>query len=286
MNTRKNHVNMSPAEKADFISAVLTLKNNVNSILSPGEMSRYDDFVQLHKNAMMGPNMLTPMPHHCPLFFPWHRVMIRQFELALQVAAGNANLALPYWDWDLSGTNSPFTDDFLGGDGDSAQGHRVVSGPFAYANGQFEIRVWDSTPGDVGLLRDFGAHPTASLPTSADVTSALVKTPYSPGDDSWEKTCEISLHDSVHYWVGGNMKDCTSPNDPFFFLHHCYIDLLWEKWKQQHPDADPYLPISGKPDYDLASPLVFNKAGKPAPWTGSWKVQDTLDTASLGYIYV
>jgi hypothetical protein len=35
----------------------------------------------------------------------------------------------------------------------------------------------------------------------------------------------------------------------------------------------------------LASALAFSKAGKPAPWAGSWKVQDTLDTTSLGYIY-
>ena len=81
------------------------------------------------------------------------------------------------------------------------------------------------------------------------------------------------------------MGDATSPNDPVFFLHHCYIDLLWEKWKKQHPTSDPYLPASGTPGYDLASKLVFNKAGKPAPWAGSWKVKDTLDTTSLGYTY-
>ena len=81
------------------------------------------------------------------------------------------------------------------------------------------------------------------------------------------------------------MGDATSPNDPVFFLHHCYIDLLWEQWRKQHPTSDPYLPASGAPGYDLASALVFNKTGKPAPWKGSWKVQDTLDTTSLGYVY-
>ena len=81
------------------------------------------------------------------------------------------------------------------------------------------------------------------------------------------------------------MGDATSPNDPVFFLHHCYIDLLWENWRTQHPTSGPYLPASGTPGYDLASLLVFNKAGKPAPWAGSWKVQDTLDITSLGYTY-
>lgn len=81
------------------------------------------------------------------------------------------------------------------------------------------------------------------------------------------------------------MGDATSPNDPVFFLHHCYIDRLWEKWRKQHPTSAPYLPASGTPGYDLTSKLVFNKAGRPAPWTGSWKVQDTLKTTSLGYTY-
>lgn len=285
MNTRKNHADMSTAEKAVFVSAVLALKNNVDSVLKPGIMNRYDDFVQVHKNAMMGPDMLMPMPHGGPLFFPWHRVLLRQFELALKSAAGDTNIAIPYWNWELSGNDNPFTDDFMGGDGDSVQGDRVVSGPFAYANNQFKIRVWDGSSGDDGLLRVFGTEPTSYLPTPTQVASSLTKTPYSPSTNSWERNCEGGLHNPVHNWIGGNMGDATSPNDPIFFLHHCYIDLLWENWRKQHPTSAPYLPTSGTPGYDLTSTLVFNKSGKPAPWSGSWTVQDTLDTTGLGYSY-
>jgi len=277
---------MTAAEKANYVSAVLALKNNVDSVLSPGKMKRYDDFVLIHKNAMvMGPDMLMPMPHRGPLFFPWHRVLLRQFELALQSAAGDPSIAIPYWDWELAGNSNPFTDDFLGGDGDSAQGHRVVSGPFSYARKKFKIRVWDGTSRNPGLLREFGADHTAYLPPPSQVASVLTKTPYSPGPDSWERTCEGILHDPVHRWIGGNMALATSPNDPVFFQHHCYIDRLWEDWKKQHPTSDPYLPTAGSPGYDLNSTLVFSKAGKPAPWTGSWKVKDALDTSGLGYTY-
>ncbi len=285
MNTRKNHADLSAAEKEAFVNAVLALKNKVKSVLKPGKMRRYDDFVQVHKNAMMGPDMIMPMPHGGPLFFPWHRILLRQFELDLQAAAGNPNIAIPYWDWELSGKNNPFTDDFMGGDGDAAQGHRVVSGPFAYATKKFPIRLWDAATGNAGLLREFGSDPTAYLPTPSQVASSLTKVPYSPGPNSWERTCEGILHNPVHRWVGGNMGLATSPNDPIFFLHHCYIDMLWEKWRKQHPSIDPYLPTSGVPGYDLSSKLMFNKMGKPAPFTGSWKVQDTLDISSLGYAY-
>lgn len=285
MDIRQNHRNMSTEQKSVFVSAVLLLKNKVDSLLNPGGQNRYDDFVQIHKNAMMGPDMFMPMPHCGPLFFPWHRVLLRQFELALQSAANDKTITIPYWDWNLSGTNSPFTDDFLGGDGDSAQNHHVITGPFAFAQEKFEVRIWDAISGDPALSREFGTDPTARLPTATDVASALTKIPYSPSPGSWEVTCEGVLHNPVHRWIGGNMADATSPNDPVFFLHHCYIDLLWERWKQQHPSTDPYLPTSDGHDLDLASTLVFNKKGRPAPWIGSWKVQDTLDTQKLGYTY-
>lgn len=285
MDLRQNHRSMSVEQRSAFVSAVLLLKNKVDSMLNPGKQGRYDDFVQIHKNAMMGPDMFMPMPHRGPLFFPWHRVLLRQFELALQSAAHDTSITIPYWDWNLSGANSPFTDDFLGGDGDSAQNHRVISGPFAVEQKKFEIRVWDAISGDPGLLREFGTDPTAFLPTAPDVASALTKTPYSPGPGSWEVTCEGGLHNPVHRWIGGNMADATSPNDPVFFLHHCYLDLLWERWKKQHPSTAPYLPTSGGHGLSLASKLIFNNSGQPAPWVGSWNVQDTLNTQSLGYTY-
>ena len=177
--------------------------------MDPGKQSRYDDFVQIHKNAMMGPDMLMPMPHRGPLFFPWHRVLVRQFELALQSASHDSSITVLYWDWELSGANSPFTDDFLGGDGDSAQQHRVITGPFAFGNKKFEIRVWDDTSGDPGLLREFGTDPTALLPTAADVASALTKIPYAPGAGSWE-TCRYQKLDWDRKTVNAPRSQSTS----------------------------------------------------------------------------
>ena len=118
-------------------------------------------------------------------------------RLALQAAANDPNIAIAYWDWELSGKNNPFTDDFMGGEGDTAQGHRVVTAPFAFAKRKFTIRVWDGTAGNRGLLREFGTDPTAYLPTPAQVASALTKTPYSPGANGWENTCEGGLHNPV-----------------------------------------------------------------------------------------
>src|SRR5262245_12442584 len=132
MDKRYNHKNLTAKQRQKFVAAVLELKNGVDSVLHPGQQKRYDDFVEVHKNAMMpGPDMFMPMPHRGPLFFPWHRVLLRQFELALQKAVNDKTITIPYWDWEYNGTNNPFTPEFLGGDGDSAQGNRVTTGPFA-----------------------------------------------------------------------------------------------------------------------------------------------------------
>src|SRR5947209_2667393 len=120
MNTRRHHRDLTAAQKTAFVNAVLVLKNNIDSVMHPGKQSPYDDFVEVHKNAMLGPAMFDPIPHGTSLFYPWHRVLLRQFELAIQSV--EPSVVLPYWDWDPSGTSNPFTSDFLGGDGDAAQG--------------------------------------------------------------------------------------------------------------------------------------------------------------------
>ncbi len=81
------------------------------------------------------------------------------------------------------------------------------------------------------------------------------------------------------------MALATSPNDPVFFLHHAQLDLLWERWKTQHPKLPAYAPVSHSPSHDLTATLVFHAAHQPAPWAGTWTVGQVVDPASLGYGY-
>ncbi len=81
------------------------------------------------------------------------------------------------------------------------------------------------------------------------------------------------------------MAEATSPNDPVFFLHHTYIDYLWDRWKGQHPTLPPYLPTAGAPTRDLDSTLVFHAPRETAPWQGGWTIRQTIDPAGLGYSY-
>ncbi|MCS4311918.1 tyrosinase [Pseudomonas sp. SJZ103] len=285
MDIRINHRHMTRGQKDVLIQAILLLKNDVESVLRPGRQKRYDDYVQVHRSAMGGPGAFMPMPHRSPLFFPWHRVFLRQFEQDLQRAVSDSSLTLPFWDWSLEGPSNPFTPGFLGGNGDSAQDQRITSGPFALQGGRFEVRLWDLELGDSGLRRELGTEPGAHLPDSEQVLSALSKTPYGPGPDSWVNYCEGMLHDPVHRWVGGNMSLPTSPNDPVFFLHHCYLDLLWERWKRQHPSSAAYYPVSGVPGLDREATLVFHAPGDSAPWPGTWTVDQVISSEALDYTY-
>ncbi|CAG2190962.1 unnamed protein product [Mytilus edulis] len=46
----------------------------------------------------------------------------------------------------------------------------------------------------------------------------------------------------VHVWVGGSMLGVnTAPSEPVFFLHHCFIDYVWEQFRQRQtvdPETD------------------------------------------------
>lgn len=283
MDIRRNHRDLSRDEKSAFIDAVLRLKNNVDSVLRPGQQSRYDDFVQIHKNSMGRGNPLVPNPHGSPLFFPWHRILIRQFELALQAAVNNSGITLPYWNWQLSGADNPFTSDFMGGNGDNTLEQRVTTGPFSREHSQFEVAVWDEAPGNTGLLRNLGAE--GALPSEDAVISALNRTPYWLEPAGWENVAERELHNPVHAWVGGNMLHAASPNDPVFFLHHCYMDLLWERWKQQHPHLPAFTSSEGDPDAMNETALVFHPENEPAPWAQTFTVGQAIHTTELNYRY-
>ena len=62
-------------------------------------------------------------------------------------------------------------------------------------------------------------------------------------DISWfvDSTFETH-HGAVHNWVGGVLADLPiSPSDPIFFLHHAFIDCLWEQMRirQRSMGIDP-----------------------------------------------
>ena len=305
MITRKNVNTMTETEKATLVGALLELKRR----------DEYDKYVHWHHHVMI-PTILPYEPrdanyrngaHRGPAFLPWHREFLMQLEQELRTIEPTA--FIPYWDWTADAklpdpTSAPiWADAFMGGNGIESDQWRVQSGPFAHKAGKWAVPPLpeDDLPGP-GLKRQFGQI-LPSLPTEEDLKLAVAevfydtpnydRSPFTIGfrnrlegwvtqrGDSRVKTPGSQLHNRVHLWIGGNMAPMTSPNDPVFFLHHCFVDKIWADWQAvqltENPDAAPhYAPErDGPPSHNLGDQLK--------PWTR--KVQDVLSIVKLGYEY-
>ncbi|MGH9872283.1 MAG: tyrosinase family protein [Pyrinomonadaceae bacterium] len=175
--------------------------------------------------------------HTSSHFLPWHREFLLRFEQALQ--AHNPAVTIPYWDSTVNtSTSDPLWDDrFLG---------------------QFDA-AWD-------LQRALGS---AVLPTPQQVTTNQNRATYR----SFWPELEVVIHNAPHRWVGGVMASAASPDDPIFYLHHGWIDLLWVRWQISHPAA-PF--ESSGAGLGVNDPLMEWPDRTPA---------DVLNHQDLGYSY-
>jgi tyrosinase len=101
MDVRKSAVDLSSQERDRFLEAVIRLKHRPAP--GPVQVSRYDQFVALHRAVMV---VIAPgLPagetvnygHWNIGFCPWHRKYVREFEKALQAEV--PGVTVPYWDW-------------------------------------------------------------------------------------------------------------------------------------------------------------------------------------------
>jgi tyrosinase len=303
---RKNIKSLSSNEKKAFVKAVKMLKAN-----------KYNWYPIMHARTMQK-NIITDKrnaAHMGPIFLPWHRKFIREFEKDLQIELQKElgstvrNLGLPYWDWS---ENSRIWDaDFMGGNGDIKNGI-VTTGPFRYnppngwtcigigEHGEIDVDV-EGNPKYYPLLRLIGDYPKAVLPTMNDIEECLKVTPYDTPDwdkesnptksfrnklEGWDTDPTKShMHNVVHRWIGGSMLTMTSPNDPVFFLHHANVDRLWARWQIDHPN-ESYPPHGTISDFKTGQLLEgYNLKDKIYPWEDGTTIENVLDFRSLGYEY-
>ncbi|MEG8277553.1 tyrosinase family protein [Streptomyces sp. AHA2] len=244
--TRKDVSTLTRSEKRRFVNALLEVKRR-------GE---YDEFVRTHIEYYTsdGEEGLRTA-HMAPSFLPWHRQFLLELETALRRV--DASVSVPYWDWtrNRSATGTPWTDDLLGGTGRRSD-RRVMTGPFAYAEGNWTIK--EGVTDEEYLTRDLGRpRDPIPLPTRSELEQALKDPVYdvSPWDSTVRKGFRNKLegwgsgrgsaswlnHNRVHRWVGGAMVGGASVNDPVFWMHHAFVDLVWSRWQQRHREHR-YLP--------------------------------------------
>jgi tyrosinase len=297
MALRKNQRWLTAGEKQVYIDAVLKLKAEKIGTTPP--TNTYDKYVKMHDD-------FRDAGHKGPAFLAWHREFLRRFELELQRIMDDKTFGLPYWDWSVDQTSPkwPFTKEFLGGNGTSDQRFpgKVMDGPFAYDDpNKWRINIFphDDPDDRYTYLRRQFADGAPTLPTPEDVQTTLKATPYDV--EPWNEHSQSGfrnlaegwipqakpdpppeeyipkMHNRIHAYVGGSMGPPTSPNDPVFWLHHCFIDKQWADWQRLHPNADWYLPDGGaREGHNLKDPLP--------PWNEN-RPLDVLDYWNLGYHY-
>ncbi|MFI1091961.1 tyrosinase family protein [Streptomyces sp. NPDC020917] len=268
MYTRMNQRHLTSSQRTQFVQAVLELK----------EAGRYDKYVRLHAEyfASDGETGLR-VAHMAPTFFPWHRQFLLTFERELQTI--DPGVSIPYWDWtvDRSATSPLWGPDFMGGNGRDSDG-QVMTGPFAYRTGDWPITF--GVTREPYLTRNIGRpdRPIV-LPTKAELDNALAMGTYDTAPwnsapstmgfrnkiEGWtvSETKGGYLHNRVHQWIGGHMIGGASPNDPVFWLHHAFIDLIWIRWQRKHPGSG-YLPAKPLAAHDPEHGRVIS-AGEPMP---------------------
>ncbi|MFD5556149.1 tyrosinase family protein [Streptomyces sp. NPDC127068] len=268
--TRKNVTKLSSAERKRFVNAVLALKRK----------GRYDEFVRVHIDYYVADGDTNRrVAHMAPSFLPWHRRFLLEFERALQREA--PGVTVPYWDWTAarSPVGSPWTDDLLGGTGRGTE-RRVATGPFARANGWI---VRENITDDDFLVRDLGrpSNPFA-LPSKDELALAMRESVYDV--EPWNSTVSSGFrnglegwtgvrtgdgrwrnHNRVHRWVGGTMLGGASVNDPVFWLHHSFVDLLWSRWRKAHPDG-AYEPAEPPGFGSLERGRIVARNERMPPW--------------------
>ena len=302
MKIRKEIRTLSGHEWMEFLNALLAVK----------AAKEYDKFVHWH-HAVMVPTVHPHEPqdpdyrngaHLGPAFLPWHREMLLQLE-AVILRVTQKEIAIPYWDWTLDAAEpwiSPVWG-LIGGNGDPKDYFRVQDGPFAHKFNNWDVPGYpqDGLP-EPGLKRQFGQW-VFTLPTPDDLNKAMNEeiydepyynaSPFNRGfrnrlegwitqkGDPQVTTPGSQLHNRVHLWIGGNMLAMTSPEDPVFFLHHCFVDKIWADWQAKMKLGKPtlaphYCPMEGGPPGHNFDDVL-------EPWTN--RIRDVMDITALDYAY-
>ncbi|KAK4183341.1 putative tyrosinase [Podospora australis] len=253
---RKEFRNLSTTEKASFLGAVkclMALPPKLNATY-PASTSRYEDFLVVHQEN-------TPRVHWAPMFLPWHRGFLQDFEDALRDECSYTG-GLPYWNTALDFADisaSPLLNGNLsfGGDGvgDFVPPEGPSSGGNCLANGFFhDTRIHiaqgpaPAVSDDRCILRYFKPFISAFWFAPDKVATIMASPNYTTFEPAVEGDMNplnpfptMGLHTGGHAAIGGDMSDMfTSNADPIFYPFHANLDRLWAKWQAVDPTNRQY----------------------------------------------
>ncbi|PBP16163.1 tyrosinase [Diplocarpon rosae] len=242
LSIRKEWRSLTQVEKMAFVDAELCAMSLPNKTSLPGSTTRFEDFQAAHQRGTM--NLYGDIVHYTAQFLPWHRFHLHAHESVLRNEC-NYTGTIPFWDEAIDAASGNFfqsdmwSDQYFGGNGSPVDGC-VRTG--AFANRTMHIGPFTQTT-DYCFNRNFNYTSGLTLGARAN-TDACYK--HSATDfETFYKCMASSPHVAGHRATGGVMVDVnSSPGDPLFYLHHCFLDRLYWQW-QQISGADRIFAISG-----------------------------------------
>ncbi|WAR00160.1 TYR1-like protein, partial [Mya arenaria] len=206
-----------------------------------GDMARF--------GRMHGQQLLRK--HKGAGFLGWHRIFLAAFEEKLREV--EPGVSLPYWDYTMDSYLPRPADSLVWSPCFFGNGvGKITEGPFAGMFGGFNVDiVRDYAPGgkcppELISKNDFDR--LMKFCYFKNITTG--SGPYYGNPNNLEL-----LHDNVHDWVGGDMSQIAfSSFDPVFWMHHTYIDYVWERFRRHQKKNCKHVDVESdyRPERDLS----------------------------------
>jgi tyrosinase len=163
--------------------------------------------------------------HGSFFFLSWHRMYLYYFERILRAASGSADFALPYWNYAVPAQRRLPV---------AFRSPAAASNPLFVSQRRSSINSGQQLPTSAtGATQALGTIAFSSPAGSGSSFGGPRRnTPIHQGNVHGR--LESQPHDVIHVQVGGAAGWMTDPDraarDPIFWLHHCNIDRLWNRW--------------------------------------------------------
>ena len=195
---RKNFKNLTAAELTAYKNGVAVMKSR-----GPLDPTSWTYQAAIHGASGTLQTAWNTCQHNSTFFLSWHRMYLCFFERILRKASGMPTLGLPYWNY------SDTTD----------------------ANARFLPAAFRDTTSTLFTANRNAAINAGTGQLSASAVSLTSVLPGPTGFYPFSGNINSTPHGAVHVGVGGGMSGFnTAGLDPIFWLHHCNIDRLWNRW--------------------------------------------------------
>jgi len=221
--------------------------------------------------------------HRNETFPGWHRAYLLELENALRVAdkqLGNDGvIGLPYWDWTDLSLKEVFPDIIR-------ENFPKLPDNF-FVDPNHPIAQWGfENEGERQLRYNIQQARVSQLVEN----SLLEEEHFKHSSNAWSRDTSVETpHDQIHVAVGWPMTSVQyAAFNPIFWLHHCNVDRVYEKYIQIEKDSHAEFKNRQEMRKEHGEPNLFEEPYKPFkhPISGmDFMPSDQFDTIPLGFTY-